>query len=487
MNIKIFFTCAVFALTSVSCKKWIDVKPSDRLSEDMLFSSRDGYLKALNGVYVDLANTAVYGQNMSAAALDVLAQYYYMVSSTHPYYNYTMFTYTADNTRLGFDNMWKKSYELIANCNVIIEKCGDQNPLLPAPYFGIVKGEALALRALLHFDMLRLFGPIWSEEKKSIPAIPYKTTAATEVTPLLSAAEVMEKVMADLTAARDLLREADPVLTEGVRNAANPAGTNDLFFRQYRLNFYAVRALMARAQLWMQEKNAAFQEAKAILEEVQSPSKPVFPYVTNAAATSADKPDRMFSTEVMFSLYTINRVNMYNNVFSASIQPGARLSFNAGNADMARVNEMYDDENDYRRRIWENVTLENGTLLTNQKYKDYVDAPGRYMIPLIRLSELLLIGAECSGTLEEGRAYLNALRAARNCVSLSPGSEAELKTAITAEFRKEMIGEGQMFFYYKRNAMQTVPNNAALTGTKTMVLENYVVPLPDSEISLRGK
>lgn len=487
MKLKIFITCAVFAITSVSCKKWIDVKPSDRLSEDMLFSTRDGYLKALNGVYVELTNNSIYGQNMSATVLDVLAQYYYMVSSTHPYYNYTMFTYTADNTKLSFDNMWKKSYELIANCNVLIEKCGEQNALLPAPYFGIVKGEALALRALLHFDMLRLFGPIWSEEKKSLPAIPYKTTSVTEVTPLLSSAQVMEQVLADLTAARDLLREADPVLTEGVRNAANPAGTNELFFRQYRLNYYAVRALMARAYSWMKEKNAAFQEAKAILEEVQSPSNPVFPYVTNAAATSADKPDRMFSTEVMFALYNSNRVNIYNNVFSAAIQPGARLSFNAGNADMARVNEMYNDENDYRRRIWENVTMDNATLLTNQKYKDFVDAPGRYMIPLVRLSELLLIAAECSGTLDEGTAYLNALRSARNCVSVSPAGEPELKAAITAEFRREMIGEGQMFFYYKRNAIQTIPNNAALTGTKTMVLENYVVPLPDSEISQRGK
>ncbi|MGV3766238.1 MAG: RagB/SusD family nutrient uptake outer membrane protein [Chitinophagaceae bacterium] len=487
MNIRILFIGMAFVLSSASCKKWIDVKPSDRLSEQMLFSTRDGYLKALNGVYVELANSSVYGQNMSAAALDVMAQYYYMVTSTHPYYNYTMFTYTADNTKLGFDNMWKKSYELIANCNVIIEKCGAQNSLLPAPYFGIVKGEALALRAMLHFDMLRLFGPIWSEEKKLVAAIPYKTNAATEVTPLLSSEAVMKNVLDDLSAAGELLREADPVITEGVRNMANPAGANDLYFRQYRLNYYAVRALKARAHLWMNEKDAALQEAQAVLNEVQSPAAPIFPYVTNAAATSADKPDRMFSTEVMFSLYTINRVNMYNNVFSASIQPGARLSFNAGNADMARVNELYDDENDYRRRIWENVTLENGTLLTNQKYKDYVDAPGRYMVPLIRLSELLLMGAECSATLEEGTAYLNALRAARNCVSLSPGSEAELKTAITAEFRKEMIGEGQMFFYYKRNAMQTIPNNAALIGTKTMVLENYVVPLPDSEISLRSK
>jgi hypothetical protein len=44
-----------------------------------------------------------------------------------------------------------------------------------------------------------------------------------------------------------------------------------------------------------------------------------------------------------------------------------------------------------------------------------------------------------------------------------------------------------MFFYYKRNAMTTVPNHASLAGTKQMILANYVVPLPVSEIAVRGK
>lgn len=486
MNIKVFFGCLLFALLSGSCRKWIDVKPSDRLSETILFSDREGFLKALNGVYVELTNTSLYGQHMTASAVDVMAQYYFMTTSTQPYYDYTMFNYTSSNPKTGFDNAWKKAYELIANCNVLIEACGDRNPVLPEPYFGIVKGEALALRAMLHFDMLRLFGPAWSEAQKSAPAIPYKTSSATEVTPLLSSEEVMTKVMADLSQAMDLLKDTDPVLTEGVRNGANPSGTNDLYFRQYRLNYYAVKALMARAYLWKGDKVNAFRVATELLQEVQVAGKEIFPYVTYSAATSAEKPDRVFSTEVLFSLYTINRVNMYNTLFSASLDQGLRLSFNGGNSDMARVAELYDDENDYRRRIWENVTVEGGTVLTNQKYKDYVDAPGRYMIPLVRLSELLLMAAECSSTLEEGTGYLNTLRGARNCVSLNPTGPDGLKAAITSEFRKEMIGEGQLFFYYKRNFVTTVPNNAALTGTKTMVLDNYKVPLPDSEISLRS-
>lgn len=487
MKLKICSVCLLLIIALSSCSKWIDVKPSDRLSEEVLFSDRAGFTKALNGVYVELTNASVYGQNMTTAALDVMAQYYFMTTSTHLYYEHTMFTYTGSRNKTSFDNAWKKAYELIANCNVIIEKCGDQNPVLPEPYFSLIKGEAIALRAMLHFDMLRLFGPIWSEENKVRTSIPYSISSRNEVSPQLTAEEAMSRIMADLNTAMDLLKKSDPIITEGVRHSASPTGNNDLYYRQYRLNYYAVKALMARASLWKGDKPKALELAKEILAEVQVPAKPIFPFVTNAAATSADKPDRMFSSEVFFSLYTINRVSLYNTLFAPELQQAARLAFNSGNADMARVNELYDDGNDYRRRIWENVNVPAGAILTNQKYKDYADAPGRYMIPLIRLSEILLIAAECSNTLEEGKTYLNAVRTSRNCVSLAPANTDQLKTAITSEFRKETIGEGQMFFYYKRNAVQTVPNNAALVGTKTMVLTNYVVPLPDSEISLRNK
>lgn len=478
----------ILICTLSSCSKWIDVKPTDRLSEDMLFADQTGFLKALNGIYVEMANTSLYGQFMTASAIDAMAQYYYITGSVHPYYDYSMFNYTSANTKGGFDNAWKKAYELIINTNVIIEKCGNgPSGILPDPYYGIVKGEALALRAMLHLDMLRLFGPIWSESNKSIVCIPYATSSTTEVSPLLSAEQVMANIMTDLADASELLKNTDPVITEGVRNTANTTGPNDFYYRQYRLNYYAVKALMARASIWKGDKVNAFTYAKGLIDEVQKPEKPIFPFVTAAAATNAEKPDRMFSSEVIFSIYTINRKSMYDNLFAAEQLKDLRLAVNAGNADKARVDAMYEDKNDYRYRIWENINVGNVAILTNQKYKDIVDAPGRYMIPMIRLSEMYLIAAESSGTLAEGTVLLNKLRTNRNVFSVSPTSTDELKAAIKSEYRKELLGEGQLFYYFKRNAFESVPNNAALVGEKTMVLNNYVVPLPDSETSLRNR
>jgi hypothetical protein len=483
------FLCLLLSLASLSCSKWIDVKPTDRLGEDQLFVNKEGYLKALNGVYVEMANRALYGQEMSAGAIDVLANYYYMSVSTHRYFDYSTFVYTSEPVKTTFDNAWRKAYELIANCNVIIEKCGDApSAALPDPYYSIIKGETLALRAMLHLDMLRLFGPIYTDANKTKPAIPYVSNVSFTVSPILNSEQVMQKVIDDLKSSLALLETKDPIRTEGVKNGANPTGTNDLYYRQYRLNYYAAKALLARAYLWQGNKVDALTQAESLLNEVQSPTKTVFPYITFANATSVEKPDRVFSTEVLFSLYDINRVKMYNNLFDVNLLVPSKLSFSAGDSNDQRVLSVYDDANDYRRRIWQNASTGTITALTNVKYADVVDGPGRYMIPLIRLSEVLLIAAECHPDLATGTAYLNKLRTARNCVSVGAIDNAALKLEIGKESRRELIGEGQQFFFYKRNAYLSIPNHATvkISPEKAMVLINYTVPLPASEISQRN-
>src|SRR5690606_33949296 len=113
------------------------------------------------------------------------------------------------------ENIWQKTYSLVLNTNVIIEKCGTENSVLTGPYFGIVKGEALALRAMLHLDMLRLFGPIYAEQGGSAVCIPYNKATIVQVSPLLTAGQVMQHITDDLTEALALLKDADPIVTEG--------------------------------------------------------------------------------------------------------------------------------------------------------------------------------------------------------------------------------------------------------------------------------
>ena len=100
------------------------------------------------------------------------------------------------------------------------------------------------------------------------------------------------------------------------------------------------------------------------------------------------------------------------------------------------------------------------------------------------MGEMYLIAAECASSLDESTTWLNTLRNHHNCFSAEVTSE-NLASYIEMEYRKELLGEGQMFFYMKRNALETIPNGLKETGTMSMELGDYVFPLPDGETSMR--
>lgn len=473
---------ACLLLVTVSCESWINVEPTDRLSEDKVYSSQKGFLQALNGVYAEMMNTSVYGGHLSVGVIDVLAQYYDGGSdNSYTYYYYPRYDYTNTGVKNTFANVWSKMYSLITSVNIILEKC-EQTDVLSAQYQKMIKGEALALRAMFHLDLLRLFGPVMSEAPAE-RAIPYVTVADQSIQDFLTADIVIGKIIQDLTQASEMLQSADPILTDGVKHTPTEGDNVDFCYRQYRLNYFAVQVLLARAYLWKGDKTEALNIAETAISKVGN----IFPFTSTATATGA-YPDRMFSSEVMFALYNTNRISVYRKYFASTLETRNILSF-AGTLDSGRIPELYDSQNDLRYKMWTASSEGDNDLIFN-KYEDVVLKDGStshycYMMPLIRLSELYLIAAECEMDFSQALIYLNTLRNKRNCPNVSPGTPEELMTAVTSEFRKEMIGEGQMFFFYKRHAMQSLPNGSASSGNMNMLLKNYVVPIPDSEIDNR--
>ncbi|MFR4037687.1 MAG: RagB/SusD family nutrient uptake outer membrane protein [Butyricimonas faecalis] len=108
------------------------------------------------------------------------------------------------------------------------------------------------------------------------------------------------------------------------------------------------------------------------------------------------------------------------------------------------------------------------------------------MMPLIRMSELYLIAAECETDVQKALDnYFNPLRFSRNCVNQNAIDEDALKNLIRAEYVREFIGEDSCF-YYKRNGLQNIPDGATVSSVKSMSLDGYVFPLPDGETSQRA-
>ncbi len=481
---KIIYTMIIACTTLfASCDSWLEVKPYDQIAEGELQKSEEGYQKMLNGIYIDLNSDALYGQTLSVEMIEVMGGAYTIGTDNSVWGNYkdlSSYQYNTEYWRNRLDQTWNKAYALILNCNKILETIdGNKNLFTDGSYY-IIKGEALALRAMLHFDMLRLFGPVYSKDSDK-KAIPYYTKQTNSPEPILTAQEVMEKITTDYEDALNYLAN-DPVKTEGTMMSSTEDGSsNFLRYRALRLNYYAVEALMARAYLYMGNKAEAFKYATDV---IKTADQNIFPFVDkNLVIGSPADPDRIFSSEVLFALTNTSRGTIHKNFFDPSRLPNYVFRMD----DSMMSNLVYGGaattggyQDDYRyRACW----MATGSNRYFYKYSDMV-ANGSIqntMIPMVRLGEMFLIAAESqSGDLKAGVQYVNALRRNRGVASLTTLTPDLLKY----EYIRELYGEGQLFFLYKRLNSDIITSATSSKNPKASDLI-FVVPLPDTETENR--
>lgn len=481
---KIIYTMIIACTTLfASCDSWLEVKPYDQIAEGELQKSEEGYQKMLNGIYIDLNSDALYGQTLSVEMIEVMGGAYTIGTDNSVWGNYkdlSSYQYNTEYWRNRLDQTWNKAYALILNCNKILETIdGNKNLFTDGSYY-IIKGEALALRAMLHFDMLRLFGPVYSKDSDK-KAIPYYTKQTNSPEPILTAQEVMEKITTDYEDALNYLAN-DPVKTEGTMMSSTEDGSsNFLRYRALRLNYYAVEALMARAYLYMGNKTEAFKYATDV---IKTADQNIFPFVDkNLVIGSPADPDRIFSSEVLFALTNTSRGTIHKNFFDPSRLPNYVFRMD----DSMMSNLVYGGaaatggyQDDYRyRACW----MATGSNRYFYKYSDMV-ANGSIqntMIPMVRLGEMFLIAAESqSGDLKAGVQYVNALRRNRGVASLTTLTPDLLKY----EYIRELYGEGQLFYLYKRLNSDIITSATSSKNPKASDLI-FVVPLPDTETENR--
>lgn len=477
---KILYTMILACSTMmVSCDSWLEVKPYDKISEGELQKSEEGYQKMLNGIYIDLNSDALYGQSLSVEMIEVMGGAYAIGTDNSVWGNYkdlSNYQYGTEYWRNRLDQTWNKAYSLILNCNKILESIDQNQGLFTGGNYYAVKGEALALRAMLHFDMLRLFGPVYAKDSEK-KAIPYYNRQTNSPEPILTAKEVAEKVVADLEEARILLAN-DPVKTEGTLMSGSQDGTSNFMrYRALRLNYYAVEALLARVNLYMGNKTEAFKYATDV---IKTADQGIFPFVDKSLVIgSPADPDRIFSSEVLFALTNTSRSKIHKNFYDPSRLPNYVFRMD----DNLMSNIVYGGaattggyQDDYRYRAnW----IATGSNRYFYKYSDMV-ANGSIqntMIPMIRLGEMFLIAAESqSDDLAKGVQYVNALRRNRGVANLQTLTSDLLKY----EYIRELYGEGQLFYLYKRLNSDIITSSNANKNPKASDLI-FVVPLPDSE------
>ena len=455
------------ALGSVSCNKWLDVQPQSQIKDTEMFTTESGYKEALAGVYTLLVKESLYTNELRFGMMGVLAQEWESHNST--YNDDAAYDYDATYPKNRILSIWRGMYTAIANDNKLLESIDENKDVFSGVNYDVIKGEALALRAFIHFDLLRMFGANYQIEPTK-PSIPYVTAYSPKQTVQYTVYEVLMKCLADLREALTYLQK-DPIYTG--QEITQLVDNGYLLNRQLHLNYYAVEGLLARICLYMGDYDSARDYARDVIESGKFSFTPQSDLLSGTDYTGA--PEHLFAIDVADQesiAETYFSLEGGSSVFSMSYS--ALLSLYENNTDDYRYLYLFTSGTgaslDRRYLAKYNTTSSSDTYYMNK-------------MVMLKLSEMYYILAECQNNSGEStKAALNAVRKARGLNELSR-DPSDFRTVMTAEFRKEFIGEGQLFFYYKRL------NVANIAGSdKNLVdVKGYTFPIPDSEVDAANR
>ena len=487
-----YILSTVIALSVAGCSNWLDVRPYDRISESDLFSTETGFQRLLNGIYIDLNSDALYGRTLTVEMTELLA-YSYVFGDDPTYWgdyiNLRNRNFTSDYWVARLNATWDKAYALILNCNTILENMEEHREpgFFTGNNYNLIRGEALALRAMLHFDMFRLFGPVYKINPTGI-SIPYCASTSLQIQELLPGNEVIRRLIDDLTEAERLLAD-DPILTGGALEPAGANGSTFTAYRALRLNYYAVQALLARVYYYAaadeSDANAADYAQQAMKHARTVIDSQKFPFVDRSLVLgSPDNPDRIFHTECIFALTNTSRGQLFKTNFDPQLNPRPFFRMDAASLEIIYFGGEYGGSTDDYRYIanWSKT----GDVYYFYKYADLPDVSllRNTMIPMIRLGEMYLLMADLQAERTDKVHWVNQLREHRG---VGPQEADKFYNAVMGyEFVRELYGEGQIFYYYKRNYRNIVSKFDNVGDVTEPASEKlYVIPLPDTEVENR--
>lgn len=463
-KIRLFILAGIMILSSGCVKKWLELEPKSEVSADVLFESPEGFSIALNGIYTNLSSYTLYGGELSHGMVDVLARCYDLKNTL--YDQLKNYDYVSAGMEQRINSIWALAYTTIANCNGLLLELNKKAPgFFKEHERARLEGEVLAIRAMLHFDLLRLYAP--APVVQDAVAIPWYTTLSHVPMPEKPTSELLQLIIADLTRSKALQKDFD------TRNEAKEDfhryrfrfGTDQTFYgtgkRGFRLGYYATTALLSRVALYANNKQLAHSNAMEVINDKTAANEPTITF-TPATIIDVGAYDRLLSEDLIFALYRKRFENSFNHV-----------TFLLPNTNQIFGNDL---NSDYRKKCYLST---NGRQLL--KYDTTQDREGEITaaIPVFRLSELYHIAAETMYDSDPDGALglLNSLRAKRGCTIPLPAvpDKAAFLDAIINDARREFVGEGKLFFLYKR-LNKTILDET--NGNQTLT-DKFVLPVTE--------
>jgi hypothetical protein len=452
---KIFLVFAAAGLVISGCNKKLDQKPQDALFDNEAIKDYQTLKAATVGIYDVLNSLNYYGQTYPSI-LELRGNDMYIGASNSNRllssfkYNYT----TTDGDVTG---IWNTVYNMIQRANNVINRSADVKDAT-ADQINALKGEAYFLRALGHFDLVRVFAKPYTFDNGASLGVPVVTSFEIGNPARNTVAQVYTQVIVDLQQAVNLLPD-DP-------------------FTKFRATQMAAKALLARVYLYKGDNaNAATQAADVINSgefELTSPAL----YGSGVFWRTPGSNEEIFTIKV--SQFEDRGSDNYGQLYNPSPAYG----------DLRVYPQFYASylPGDVRQ----NLIVDDGTgVLYTEKFKVQDNIPGMYSPKILRLAEMYFIHAEASvklGNNQDAIDDLNAVRRQRGLPDIAAGTTLTLSDVLR-EKNWELAFEGHQWQDRLRNNLTTPrPSNLDATslpnGANNVATTDYrqLFPIPQREI-----
>lgn len=411
---------------------FLDKKPHDAAEKSLVFSSIEGVESALLGCYSALQSHYYYGRNFFIIQETYADNAKPSLRNTGQFTSFYSLQLTTGNYEL--EQLWLTAYQIIENCNAILSavtKVPTPNPLVAKH----IAGEAFALRALVYFDLVRLFSHSYAIPASSgfegangkgghagVPLLlSAQNTDSLHLPHRASVAEVYSQIISDLDTAKTLLETRE--------------------ISSYRLSKHAVHALLSMVHLTQRNYITALQYAEAVIYSGA--------YSLLSAQEYIESWSKEYTNESIFSLAMTPTDYPGTNSLSHMLSPRGYGGI-IPSEDLLQRFSAIDIRNDFLQKQQETYIIKypgrNGTL-------------GLDNIPIIRLSELFLIQAECYAERAKTtpgfnhpaqQSVLFIINRANSNIHSVPETGTALLQKIYDEYRKELAFEGKRLFQLKR-------------------------------------
>lgn len=468
------FSTIIFCLSACG-KDFLDVKPTNAVPAATSIKTAADARIMINGMMRNMTNANYYGRNFilygdvrggdmtiysQGRGLDALYTFNHTVSAN----NFSGFWSTIYNNILQANN-------LIFNINKLKAEGSTEN-------FDNSLGQALTARALMYFDLVRIYGKAYTDDKTAW-GVPQPLEPLPEYAqPLrVSVEDNYKQILKDLL-------EAAPLLPRAKTNG--------------NINYFANRAIQARVYLTMGRSDSALTASEDV--------------ITNGGYTLYTRTNWVSSWATQFGSESIFELGIFPNegdLTTASLSFYLRRKGHGNSAALGFfgasdyfLNRLKQDATDVRWGIMladEISTAANPRLGASYKYSGTTTLSGdgksasttAVNIKVIRLSEMYLIAAEAAFATDKTKAaaYLNAIRS--RAAALTPATAATVTLdMILDEKSKELFAEGHRYFDMLRLNRPITFNDEILgltipTRPKTIdrSFEKAILPIPIGEIN----